>query len=395
MTEFLVKRFVKDYEKIEDGAVRTRYGTLSSLVGIFCNVILFAAKLLIGVLINSISVMADAFNNLSDAASSIIGFVGVKMAEKPADEDHPFGHGRMEYIAAFVVAFLVIQVGFSLFKTSIGKILHPEEMVFRAVSLVILLLSVGVKLWLGMFNRKLGKRIHSTVMLATAADSMGDVLTTSAAIFSILVFRVAGWNIDGIVGLVVSVVVMYAGFNIAKETLNPLLGEAIDPKLYEEINHFVESYDGIAGTHDLIIHNYGPSRSMASIHAEVPNDVDIQISHEIIDRIEHEASARFHMALVIHMDPIETKNEHVLLLKEMVRKVLADVDSRLLFHDFRVVDGRERINLIFDLVVPRDYPRSQYDQVKAQIGRKVREADSRCACVILVENSYRGQHEES
>lgn len=388
MTDFLVKQFIPDYENTEEINVRTRYGVLSSMVGIVCNLFLFGIKLAIGLILNSISVMADAFNNLSDAASSIIGFVGVKMAEKPADEHHPFGHGRIEYISAFIVAFLVIQVGFSLLKTSVKKVIHPEQISFQMVSVVILFLSVGLKLWLGMFNQKLGKRIQSKVMLATAADSLGDVLTTLATIVSIMIFRIWGWNLDGVVGLMVSAVVMLAGYNIAKDTLEPLIGEAIDPKLYEEISNYVESFDGIVGTHDLIIHNYGPSRSMASIHAEVPNDVDVQVSHEIIDRIEHEAYARFHLSLVIHMDPVETKDQHVLAFKEMLKEVLEEVDFRLEFHDFRVVDGRERVNLIFDLVVPRDYQYSQYEQVREQINRRIQAKDGRCCCVITIENSY-------
>ena len=388
MTNMLVRLFVPNYQDTEDPKVRTRYGMLSGVVGIICNLILFLSKMLIGLLTNSISVMADAFNNLSDAASSIIGFVGAKMAGKPADEDHPFGHGRIEYISAFIVAFLVIQVGFSLFKTSVGKIIHPEEMVFQPVSVVILLLSVAVKLWMGLFNKKLGKQINSSVMLATSADSLGDVLATSATIVSILVYGILGWNIDGIVGLCVSAVVLLAGVNIAKDTLEPLIGAPIDHQLYTEINNYVESFDGIVGTHDLIIHNYGPSRSMASIHAEVPNDVDIQISHEIVDRIEQEAYKRFHISLVIHMDPVETKNEQYLKLRQLLNEVLDEVDSRLQFHDFRMVNGKERINLIFDLVVPRDYKYSQYDQLRDRITRMVQERDKRCKCVINVENSY-------
>ena len=388
MTNMLVRLFVPNYQDTEDPKVRTRYGMLSGVVGIICNLILFLSKMLIGLLTNSISVMADAFNNLSDAASSIIGFVGAKMAGKPADEDHPFGHGRIEYISAFIVAFLVIQVGFSLFKTSVGKIIHPEEMVFQPVSVVILLLSVAVKLWMGLFNKKLGKQINSSVMLATSADSLGDVLATSATIVSILVYGILGWNIDGIVGLCVSAVVLLAGVNIAKDTLEPLIGAPIDHQLYTEISNYVESFDGIVGTHDLIIHNYGPSRSMASIHAEVPNDVDIQISHEIVDRIEQEAYKRFHISLVIHMDPVETKNEQYLKLRQLLNEVLDEVDSRLQFHDFRMVNGKERINLIFDLVVPRDYKYSQYDQLRDRITRMVQERDKRCKCVINVENSY-------
>ena len=289
MTEFLVRHFIKDHEDVEKVSVRTAYGVLASFVGIFCNVFLFAVKFAVGLILHSVSVTADAFNNLSDAGSSIIGFVGVKMAEKPADADHPFGHGRMEYIAALVVSFLVIEVGFTFLKDSIGKIRNPEEMTFSLVSVVILLLSIAVKLWLGLFNRKLGEKIDSKVMKAVFADSMGDVVTTGATILSLVFFGVTGINIDGVVGVGVALVVMWAGIGIARDTLEPLIGEAIDPEVYEKIKRFVESYDGIEGTHDLIVHNYGPGRSMASIHAEVPNDVDIEVSHEIIDRIERDA----------------------------------------------------------------------------------------------------------
>lgn len=394
MTDFLVKHFVKNHEQVEEDEVRTEYGTLASGVGIFCNLLLFAAKLMIGILVNSISVMADAFNNLSDAASSIIGFIGVKMAEKPADDDHPFGHGRIEYISAFIVAFLVIQVGFSLFKSSVGKIIHPEDMTFRWISIVILLLSVGVKLWLSMFNKKLGKRINSKVMMATSADAMGDVAATSATIFSIAVYGMAGLNVDGIVGIIVSVVVMVAGVNIAKDTLAPLIGEGIDPEFYEEISNFVEGFDGIVGTHDLIVHNYGPTRSMASIHAEVPNDCDVEFSHEIIDRIEREALRRFRLLLVIHMDPVETHNELVVKFKNMVADVLENIDSRLEFHDFRMVDGQARINLIFDLVVPWEYKQSVQGKLKARISDEVKKRDGRCECVITVENSFMSGNKE-
>lgn len=388
MTEFLIRHFVKDYQNIQDVEVRTRYGSLAGMVGICCNLLLFTVKLLTGLLVNSISVMADAFNNLSDAASSIISIVGVKMAEKPADEEHPFGHGRIEYISAFIVAFLVIEVGFSLFKTSFGKIRNPEPMVFQWLSVGILVLSVGVKLWMGIFNRKLGKRIDSKVMMATAADSLGDVAATTATIVSMLIFGIINVNVDGIVGLAVSVVVMIAGVNIAKDTLAPLIGEAIDPEVYREITQFVESYDGIVGSHDLIVHNYGPGRSMASIHAEVPSDVDIETSHEIIDRVERDAVRKLHLFLVIHMDPIETKNAKVDNYRKIAGEVLDQVDSRLSLHDFRIVDGKEQVNLIFDLVVPRDYTPQMKSQVKEQVASGIREKIRNSTCVITVENSY-------
>ncbi len=395
MTEYLVKRFVRDYENTENADVRTAYGVLSSIVGICCNLLLFATKLLLGIFSHSISIMADAFNNLSDAASSIIGFVGVKMAQKPADGDHPFGHGRIEYISAFIVAFLVIQVGFSLFKNSIGKIRTPQEMVFHGKIVAVLIMSIGVKLWLGFFNRRLGKKVHSTVMMATAADSLGDVATTSATIFSLVVFGMFGLNIDGIVGLAVSVAVMIAGVNIAKDTLAPLIGQAIDPKVYREIKEFVEQYEGIVGTHDLIVHNYGPSKSMASIHAEVPSEQDIQVSHEIVDMIERECLRKLGIFLVIHMDPVETHNARVSAIKDTVTQILAGLDSRLEFHDLRVVDGTQRVNLIFDLVVPRDYNEHMWETLRVRIAEEMQKKDSRFWCVITMENSFCAENPDS
>ena len=363
MTEFLVKHFVKDYEKTEKVSVRTGYGILASMVGIFCNVLLFLMKITIGMMIHSISVIADAFNNLSDAGSSIISFIGVKIASKPADKEHPFGHGRMEYIAALVVAFLVLQVGFTFFKDAVGKIKHPQEIEFNLVSVIVLLLSIGIKLWLGMFNKKLGTRIHSNVMLATAADAMGDVITTSATVVSLLVFQFSGWNIDGIVGIGVSLVVMWAGVGIAKDTLEPLLGQAVPKDVYEEITKFVESHEGILGTHDLIVHNYGPGRSMASLHAEVANDVDIEVSHEIIDRIEREATKELGVFLVIHMDPIEMKDERVLYAKRKLEEAVRAIDPQVSIHDFRMVDGDEQVNLIFDMLVPFQYDKEKQKEI--------------------------------
>lgn len=395
MTELLVKWFVKDCDNTEDVKVRTSYGVLSSMVGICCNLLLFTAKLILGLVSQSISVMADAFNNLSDAASSIIGFVGVKMAQKPADEDHPFGHGRIEYISAFIVAFLVIQVGFSLFKTSVGKIQNPQDMVFSGSTVAVLALSIGVKLWLGFFNRCLGKRIQSTVMMATAADSLGDVAATSAAILSLAVFGVFGVNLDGIVGVAVSVAVMVAGVNIARDTLSPLIGQPIDPKVYREIKEFVEQYDGIVGTHDLIVHNYGPSKSMASIHAEVPSHEDIRVSHEIVDEIERDCLKKLGIFLVIHMDPVETHNQRITAIKDMVAQVLEGLDSRLEFHDLRVVDGTQRSNLIFDLVIPRDYNETMRDTLRTRIAEEMQKKDSRFRCIITMENSFCAENPES
>ena len=388
MTELLVKTFVKDYQNTEEAKVRTAYGVLASLVGIVCNLLLFGGKLAVGLVLHSVSVMADAFNNLSGAASSVIGFIGVKMAEKPADEEHPFGHGRIEYIAALIVSFLVIEVGFTFFKNAIAKIRTPEELSFNLISMGILLASVAVKLWLSFFNKKLGKRINSTVMQATATDALGDVVTTLATIGSILFFYFTKINIDGYVGLAVSLLVMWAGVGIAKDTLEPLIGQSVDPKLYREISEFVESYDGILGSHDLIVHNYGPTKSLASIHAEVPNNVDIETSHEIIDRIERDAAKKLGIFLVIHMDPVETADAQVAEVKAEVQEVLHQMDERLSLHDFRMVDGEKWINLIFDVVVPFSYGENDRPKLREAIEEKVRSLDERYHCVITFDSGF-------
>ena len=388
MTEFLVKHFVKDYKDVEKVSVRTAYGVLASIVGIFCNVFLFAVKFAVGLVLGSVSVTADAFNNLSDAGSSVIGFVGVKMAEKPADADHPFGHGRMEYVAALVVSFLVIEVGFTFLKDSVGRIRTPEAMSFSAVSVFILLLSIAVKLWLGLFNRKLGERIDSKVMKAVFTDAMGDVVTTGATILSLVFFGATGINIDGFVGAGVALVVMWAGVGIARDTLEPLIGEAIDPEEYEKIKSFVESYDGIEGTHDLIVHNYGPGRSMASIHAEVPNNVDIERSHEIIDRIERDAGKNLGIFLVIHMDPIETRDESVLRIRQKTEEILGKLDPACSLHDFRVVPGEGQTNLIFDMVIPIEYDEKMRKELPQRLAEQVKEIDPRYQCVITVDYDY-------
>lgn len=388
MTDFLVKHFVKDYEHTEKVSVRTAYGVLASMVGIFCNVFLFVVKFVIGLLVHSVSVTADAFNNLSDAGSSIISFAGVKIASKPADAEHPFGHGRMEYIAALIVSFLVMEVGFTFLKDSFGKIKSPEILNFQLMSVVILILSIGVKLWLGLFNRKLGEKIDSKVMMAAFTDSMGDVLTTTVTIVSLIVFKVTGVNIDGFVGIGVALVVMWAGFGIAKDTLEPLLGEAVDPEEYQKIKRFVESYDGVVGSHDLIVHNYGPNRSMASIHAEVPNNVSIEASHEVIDRIERDAIKNLGIFLVVHMDPIEIEDEHVLMIRNRANQAIAEIDDSCTIHDFRVVDGQKQINLIFDLVVPREYDKEKQSEVERSLCEKMKEQDERYEFVITVEHSF-------
>ncbi len=388
MTDILVKLFVKDYEKIDNDKVRTAYGILASIVGILCNILLFAIKAVIGTIMGSIAVVADAFNNLSDAFSSIISFVGVKLASRPADREHPFGHGRYEYIAAFVVACMVIEVGFTFVKSAFDKILNPEAMAFSTVSVIILCLSILIKLWLGLFNRKLGRRINSSVMKATSADAMGDVLTTAATIVSLLIYRLFDLNVDGFVGMIVAVVVVLAGVNIARDTIRPLLGERPDPEIYKMLETKVQSYDGIVGTHDLIIHNYGPTRSMATIHAEVPSNVDIETSHELIDKIEREVTKDTGIFLVIHMDPVNMEDPVVIQWRKRIYAMIHEMDEQVTAHDFRMVRGEKQINLIFDLVVPYSYDSGKIHAFTDALESKIRKVDRRCQCVITIDHSY-------
>ena len=388
MTEFLVNKFIKDSANIESTEVRTRYGMLASVEGILCNVLLFSVKLEKGLNLTSLEVTADAFNNLSDAASSIISFVGVKMAGKPADAEHPFGHGRIEYIAALIVSFLVIEVGFTFFKSSISKIMHPEEITFDPVPFIILILSILVKLWMAFFNNKLGKRIDSKVMLATAADSLGDVITTSATVISIVICHFTSINVDAIAGLIVSGIVIWSGVSIAKDTLEPLIGQRVPSELYQKITDMVESYEGIVGAHDLIVHNYGPNRSMATIHAEVPNDVSIEASHEIIDRIERDAKKELNILLVIHMDPVEMRDEEVLELRDKTSHIVHALDPELHFHDFRVLKENEQKNLIFDLVVPDSYTEKDANRVMHQLIALLHEMEKNVDCIITLDRSF-------
>lgn len=391
MTQLLVRMFVKNYEKTEDERVRTAYGVLGSVVGIICNVLLFVAKVLVGVLMGSVAVVADAFNNLSDAFSSIISFVGVKMASRPADKEHPFGHGRYEYIAAFVVAFLIIQVGFSFVKSAFDKILHPEAMVFSIISVLILVLSVGVKLWLVVFNRRLGRKINSSMMIATATDAFGDMLATSATIISILVYHFFDVNIDGVVGVLVALVVLWAGIGVARDTIRPLLGGAVPVEIYDLLKRKVESYEGIEGVHDMIIHSYGPTKSMATLHAEVPSNVDIETSHELIDRIEREITKETGIFLVIHMDPVVMDDCFVCEWRDKVRDIVSALDEQVTIHDFRLVNGKEQINLIFDIVVPFSYNNDKAQAFVSSIEKMVHIVDGRCQCVITVDRSFIGE----
>jgi len=388
MTNILIRLFVKDYEMVSNQEVRGRYGIMVSCVGIICNFVLFLVKLLIGMTMMSVSITADAFNNLSDAASSVVSFFGTKLANRPADREHPFGHGRYEYIAALIVAFLVFQVGFSCLKTSFEKIIHPEAIGFSPILVGILCLSVLVKLWLALLNKKIGKRIHSTVMNATAMDAFGDVGITLATILSVVIAKITGLNLDGYMGLVVSVFVLIAGVGIVKETLEPLLGEAISEEEYNKITEFVESYEFILGSHDLIVHSYGPSKKMASIHAEISIESNLQEIHEVVDKIEREAFEELGIFLVIHMDPIETDNHEVLEIKQLIEKALIQYDANVSLHDFRLTRGSNSMNCIFDLVVPHEYTREKKEDILMYIKKELTSIDQKYHCIVHVEHSF-------
>lgn len=382
MTNLLEKIFIKDKKD------RSAYGVLAGLVGIICNVFLFAGKLIIGLIINSSAVMTDSFNNLSDAASSVISLIGAKLAAKPADKEHPFGHGRYEYIVALIVSFIILEVGISCFKTSLEKIFHPEELNISLIALIILIVSVFVKIWLSLFNRKLGKKIDSKVLLATARDAMGDVFVTSATIVSLLIYRFLGWNVDGYMGCLVAVMVFLAGISVTRDTIEPLLGEAVPEDLYKEICEKICSYEGIEGTHDLIVHSYGPTRRMASVHAEIKNSLSIENAHEIVDRIEQDVLRDLNIFLVIHMDPIDTDNEAVQSTRKIISDTVKEKDPSASIHDFRMVSGTDQINLIFDLVLPYSYKKEECRRFTEELEDVLKRSDPRFNCVITVEHSY-------
>lgn len=389
MTSLLLKLFVKNYDDVTNNTVREKYGVLAGMVGIVTNLLLASAKLIVGSFSGSISITADAVNNFSDAGSSIITLIGFKMANKPADTSHPFGHGRIEYISGLIVAFIVLLFGFELLKTSVDRIINPTEMVYSTWAIVILVLSIGGKLWLGLFNRKLGKAINSSAMTAVFTDCISDSGATLVTIISMLLARFAGFNADGILGCIVAVIILIAGVNIIKDTLSPLLGEAPDKELVENLEKTVLSFDKVVGIHDLIIHNYGSVKTFGSVHVEVPADKDVLVTHEIMDNIELEIKKKYGIEFVAHCDPIETKNEFVTENKSLVVNVVSNIDSRLSIHDFRMVSGPTHTNLIFDVVLPYEV-KTKEEELVSKITHDVRLIKPEYNCVINVDRDYSG-----
>ena len=387
MTERLVRRFIRDWENVGDPAVRERYGALSGGVGILLNLLLSLGKFFAGLLTGSIAVTADAFNNLSDAGSSVVTLVGFKLAGQKADDGHPFGHGRIEYLAGLLVSLLILMVGVELGKTSIEKIFHPEQVDFSLVTVVILIASILVKLWMCLFNRNLGRRIGSAAMEGTATDSLSDVVATSAVLAGTLVGEFTGVSIDGWVGVVVAIFILRAGWGAAKDTVDPLLGSAPDPALVKEIQDVVLSHKQVVGMHDLVIHDYGPGRRMCSFHAEVPQNADIMEVHDAIDHIEREIYQKFGVETTAHMDPIATEDEAVNDLREQVRDLVREVNPDMNIHDFRVTRGPQHTNLIFDVVVPHRSKVSD-EEIAGEITRRVQALDPSYYPVFQLERSY-------
>lgn len=387
MHTMLVKIFIRDSENVNNPQVRAAYGTLGSITGIITNIFLAVIKYIAGVLSGSISVTADAINNLSDAGSSIISLIGVKLSAKPADKDHPYGHGRVEYIAAFGVAFLVLLMGVELFKSSVEKIINPLPVTFSWISLCIMLFSILAKLWLGFFNKRLGEKINSAPMIAVMKDSFSDCLATGVAAIAIIVSAFSQISIDGYLGVIVAVFIFAAGFNILKDTMGSLLGKPADKEFVDEITNRLLSYDKIVGVHDLIIHDYGPGRKFASAHAEVPSNEEIMEIHDIIDLAERDIYNEFGLVISIHMDPIAVDDEKINALRKMTAQLVNEMSEEMSIHDFRVVDGPSYTNLIFDLIVPHKYELTN-DQVKKEIEDKLSKIDERYFAVITVEHSF-------
>ncbi|WP_124097962.1 cation diffusion facilitator family transporter [Ruminococcus sp. Marseille-P6503] len=389
MIKLIVKRFIKDSENVSDKKVRERYGILGGALGIICNTFLFALKLCAGTVMNSIAIISDAFNNMSDMGSSLVTIIGTKLSGKRPDREHPFGHGRLEYISSLIVSFIILLMGFELLKSSAVKIFEPEELNFSLPITVLLSLSVLVKVWLYFSGRYMGEKINSSTLKATARDSLNDVIATSAVILTTVIGQFIKFPpLDGIVGTVVALLIMKTGFDIARDTVGILLGTPASRELVNEISSRVLNGEGITGVHDLIVHDYGPGRVMASIHAEVPDDSDIVAVHEVIDAVEKRIEAEMGIHMVIHMDPVSVNCERSDKIKGQVVQAVADTNSEYSIHDFRIVDGENQINLIFDMVVPYGISDAQLERNIQKIKQKLSQADERYNCVIQIDNEY-------
>ena len=387
MTKLLIKLFLKDKDASTPQG-REAYGRVAGIVGIICNLLLSAVKFVIGALTNSVSITADATNNITDAGASIVTLVGFRLSEKPADEDHPYGHARIEYVTGLIISFLTLFIGYDILKSSVSKIFNPEEIIFNWASVIILALSVFVKLWLSLFNKSLGKKIKSKALEATAADSRNDVIATSSVLVATIVSHFTGFNLDGYMGFCVAIFIIISGIGLVKETVNPLLGSAPSKEMYEKIESKILTYENVLGVHDLMVHSYGPGSYFASAHIEMDAKIDVLTCHDIMDTIERDFAKEDNIHIVVHLDPTVLDSEETNELKEVVKNILYDIDPIITFHDFRVVYGETAKNVLFDVVVP---PRYQYsnDELINIIKNRVNEAgNGNLYAVVVVDRSY-------
>ena len=387
MYKLLLKLFVKDYENINDSKVRGKYGILSGIVGIILNLILCSIKIFAGIISGSLSILADGINNLSDAGSSVVTMVGFKLSTLPPDEEHPFGHERIEYISGMIVALIIILIGASLFKSSIEKIVNPTSIEINVFVYIILGISILFKLWHGFFNRKLGKKINSTTLLATSQDSLNDVISTGVVLVGIVVNSVTSINIDGYLGLLVSIFILKSGLDLVKEAAKPLIGVAPSKEEIEEISSKILSYECVLGIHDLVFHSYGPNKKFITVHTEVDCKQDIMVTHDMIDNIERDFKNELNIDLVIHMDPVDIHDENTIKYKQLVQDIVIGYDEQFTIHDFRIVSGPTHTNLVFDLVIPVKYhlkPQVIKNEIKELINLK----DSKLNAVITIDQMY-------
>lgn len=394
MTDLLIKLFVKNRTDTKSVTVRNNYGNLGSGVGIFANILLSVVKITVGLLSGSLSITADGFNNLSDLGSSLITLLGFKLAGKPADRDHPFGHGRMEYISAFVVAFSILLVGFELLKNSVSALINGTAApTFTSTAMAVLAVSIAVKFWMFAFNRKIGKIIDSSALTATAKDSLNDCVATAAILISAIIARFVElpFNLDAVMAIGVAIFIIWSGFTTAQDTLDQILGGPPEPKLIKDISDIVLSFDEFCGIHDLIIHNYGPGRQFASVHVEVPHDTDVVACHEKIDLCEKLVGEKTGVNLVIHMDPIDTDDAAVTAARQTMVSILKSIDQKLTLHDFRMTPAANtRTNLIFDVVIPSHLKLSEAE-LNDIICKAAQEADKTYVCVITFDRDFTGQ----
>lgn len=387
MVSLLSKIFIKEADQYHKPEVRRSYGIFCSVFGIILNVILFGIKFFAGVITKSVAITADAFNNLSDAGSSVITLVGFKFAGMKPDKEHPFGHGRIEYVSGLIVAVSIILMGFELARSSIEKIFHPEVVETSTAAILILVVSILVKLYMALYNYSIGKKINSSAMRATATDSLSDAVATTVVLLAMGIMKLTGINVDGYCGTLVALFILWAGFQAAKETMSPLLGAKPDAEFIEQIQNIVLAHQEVVGIHDLIVHDYGPGRVMISLHAEVPGDEDIFKLHDIIDNIEMELEAKLLCNCVIHMDPIESNNEVVIAMRERVAQIVKSIDEQLSIHDFRMVTGESHTNLIFDVVLPQEFGMTD-EEIRQEVQKRVLEKYPDHYSVIKVEKAY-------